>query len=57
MSPKTKIMRFTLKGEINFFEPVKYHKLVCNGVNCNCPTIEVVNEIKYLGLTLDSDVT
>jgi hypothetical protein len=48
---------FNLKKDLTFNEPLQYHELVCNGNSCNCPVIEIVNEIKYLGLILDTKLS
>lgn len=58
MSPKTKYIIFNLSKNVNFTSPIIYHNASCNNANliCKCQEIEKVNEIKYLGLYLDSKV-
>ena len=57
MSPKTKYIIFNVSRTIKFPNELKYHNLSCNeNLNCFCPSIEQVEEIKYLGLILDSRV-
>lgn len=55
MSPKTKYVLFNMRKSYIFSTPLKYHEISCVNENCLCPSIEMVEEIKYLGLVLDSN--
>lgn len=57
MSPKTKYVIFNIRKNYNFLTTLKYHEIVCNHINCSCPSIELVDEIKYLGLIIDSNLS
>ena len=57
MSPKTKYIIFNISREFTFFSALKYHNLSCNDLNCACPNIEQVQDIKYLGLVVDSKIS
>lgn len=59
LSDKTKKMFFKVSGfSENINTGLKYHTHNCNKVNCSshCFAIESVNEFKYLGVTLDSNL-
>lgn len=58
MSPKTKYMIFNLSHNASFLHPLIYHKSNCNSnSNCQCQEIEQVDNIKYLGLVVDSKIS
>lgn len=51
-------MVFNLRGSINFEQDLFYHSYQCTAVNnCNCVKVDIVNTIKYLGLTIDSNLS
>lgn len=54
---KTKYLNFDFLG-FEFLNPVKYHTINCNVIDCNnCQVIEQVKSFKYLGVILDEKVT
>lgn len=62
LSPeKTKFINFSLRGDIHYINPIKYMCAEClqNGGLCRvnkCTVVNRTNNIKYLGLYLDSEV-
>lgn len=56
MSPKTKYIIFELTKHTSFASSLKYHTITCsaNSNNCTCSDLEQVENIKYLGLWVDS---
>lgn len=56
MSPKSKYIIFNLTRIVKFSSPLRYHDIKCNTVCCSCLEIEQLNEMKYLGLWVDSKV-
>ncbi len=57
MSPKSKYMLFNLTRRTTFSSSLKYHDIKCNKASCSCVDIEQVDEMKYLGLWVDSKVS
>lgn len=58
MSSKTKFIIFNASHHKHEIPDLKYHNINCeNIILCKCPTLEQVNSIKYLGLTIDSKLT
>lgn len=54
MSPKTQALVFNLSSQNRFELSLKYHEVSCIQLHCNCSEIGLVNDIKYLGLFVDS---
>lgn len=48
MSPKTEYLIFNISRISCFLTPLKYHEISCESLNCQCLTIEQVQDIKYL---------
>lgn len=59
MSPKTKYIIFSLRKNLLFTTPLKYHEINCNLDihTCKCQYLEQVDKIKYLGLWVDSKLS
>lgn len=60
LSEKTKFIIFSLRNEVKFEYPLKFHEFQCfysGVVNCGCLELEEVNKIKYLGLVIDNRLT
>lgn len=62
LSEKTKFMLFSLRKDLKFDEPLKFHGSDCRSLNngnncCNCLVIDQVSNIKYLGLVIDSQLS
>lgn len=54
ISPKTKFLIFSPRKSVKFILRLKYHKISCPQIDCTCPSIQQVNDIKCLTLFLDS---
>lgn len=54
MSPKTQALMFNLNSKKRVNLSLRYHEVTCTSPNCNCVPIALVDEIKYLGLFVDS---
>lgn len=55
---KTKYIIFDLKKRNSFSNPIKYHTNQCDSVlDCNCTELKQVDEYKYLGLVVDSQIS
>jgi len=59
---KTKIIKYCLRNDTNITEQphwnVKIHDESCSGTNlssCDCPTIEHVTSVRYLGVMIDKN--
>lgn len=57
LSPKTKYMTFYLRRHFTLASPLKYHEIDCTLNTCNCLEIGVVDQMKYLGIIIDSKLS
>lgn len=59
MSPKTKYIIFAFRKQVKLNNPLKYHNIDCSLElqNCTCQNLEQVENIKYLGLWVDSNLS
>lgn len=53
---KTKYMNFSLTQNNNVDLNLKFHDHNCVNFNCNCPKLEKVDSIKYLGIYVDQNL-
>lgn len=54
MSPKTQALVFNLCAKNKIDLSLKYHEITCLLQNCGCLDIDIVDNIKYLGLFVDN---
>lgn len=58
LSGKTKYQIFNLKSSLNFNLPLASHSYLCvDNLQCNCLKVEQTDNMKYLGLMIDSRLT